>query len=553
MGFVKIRLEEKVRPSNTAPVITELGIGNFKAFGETQRVPIKPLTLIFGANSSGKSSIIHGLLLARHALDTGHLDVFKTQIGGDSVDLGGIRQYVHRGDTRRCIEFTVALETTSLPAWLLHLFPEGPYRLSVRWRLADRADRYDGILADLPAGKAGVVTTEFSANEAIVWRLRRDSSGTFAFEHVSPVLAEADQKTARKLSSLRDAIKPDATAFKEALPRARGKLRFSVEYFLPLKSAPGLDCAKPGGPKDDATLEFERLVESLVTPKLEEAVISVARAAADGLQRLRYLGPLRCYPMRHSFLMQARDENWIAGGGYAWEEIARNSDVCKRVNAWLSSDRLQTKYRLSHRRYANSREAEQLITDALREEPSQWRGVAELSPDHRATSLVKALLEEPELNHIEDLVLLDERSNTPVYPRDVGIGVSQVLPVLVHAFADQEQIVVIEQPEIHLHPALQAELGDVFIESALGPQRNTFLLETHSEHLILRVLRQVRDTMEGKLRPGTTPVRPEDVSVIFVEPTAQGSIVRHLPVTPDGDFAAPWPGGFFAERLADLP
>lgn len=257
--------------------------------------------------------------------------------------------------------------------------------------------------------------------------------------------------------------------------------------------------------------------------------------------------------MRHFFLMRARDDNWIAGGGYAWEEIARNSDVWKRVNAWLSSDWLQTKYRLSHRRYVNPQEAVPFITDALRDEPSEQKGVAELGLDQRAASLADALLGEPGLNHIEDLVLVNARSNTPVYPRDVGIGVSQVLPVLVHAFADQKQIVIIEQPEIHLHPALQAELGDVFIESALGPGRNTFLLETHSEHVILRVLRRVRETTEGKLPRGATPVRPEDVSVVFVEPTAKGSRVRSLPVTPDGDFAVPWPGGFFAERLADLP
>jgi hypothetical protein len=153
----------------------------------------------------------------------------------------------------------------------------------------------------------------------------------------------------------------------------------------------------------------------------------------------------------------------------------------------------------------------------------------------------------------DELVLMDLRTNTPVTHRDVGIGVSQVLPVLVHAYADKERIVAIEQPEIHLHPALQAELGDLFIESALGERKNTFLLETHSEHLILRILRRVRETTEKRLPPGATPVGVEDVSVLFVEPTDKGSIVRQMTVTPDGDFAEPWPGGFFAERLKDLP
>jgi predicted ATPase len=113
-------------------------------------------------------------------------------------------------------------------------------------------------------------------------------------------------------------------------------------------------------------------------------------------------------------------------------------------------------------------------------------------------------------------------------------------------------MVAIEQPEIHLHPALQAELGDVFIDSALGGGGNTFLLETHSEHLLLRIMRRMRETHSGKLAPGVVPVRPADVSVLFVEPESGGSIVREMPLNERGELVKAWPGGFFEEGLNEI-
>ena len=69
-------------------MLTAIRIGNFKALAESQKIPIRPLTLIYGANSSGKWSILHSLVLARRALETGELDVHRTALGGESVDLG---------------------------------------------------------------------------------------------------------------------------------------------------------------------------------------------------------------------------------------------------------------------------------------------------------------------------------------------------------------------------------------------------------------------------------------------------------------------------------
>ncbi|HRZ38144.1 MAG TPA: AAA family ATPase [Candidatus Paceibacterota bacterium] len=92
-------------------MLTSLSIGNFKAFGEIQTIPIRPITLIFGANSSGKSSIIHSLLLARHALETGNWSVHRTAQGGDSMDLGGFGAYVHRHDLATPVTLGFGLST----------------------------------------------------------------------------------------------------------------------------------------------------------------------------------------------------------------------------------------------------------------------------------------------------------------------------------------------------------------------------------------------------------------------------------------------------------
>ncbi|MEA1901353.1 MAG: AAA family ATPase, partial [Thermodesulfobacteriota bacterium] len=154
--------------------------------------------------------------------------------------------------------------------------------------------------------------------------------------------------------------------------------------------------------------------------------------------------------------------------------------------------------------------------------------------------------------NIQELNLIDRRSDTIVSHRDVGIGVSQVLPVLVSAYANQNKIVAIEQPEIHLHPALQADLGDLFLQSALGENQNRFLIETHSEHLLLRIMRRMRQTAAGELPDGIPEIRPEDVMVLFVEPDGPRSIIREMPLNEHGDLVKAWPGGFFEEGLREV-
>ncbi|MBI3799523.1 MAG: AAA family ATPase [Deltaproteobacteria bacterium] len=150
------------------------------------------------------------------------------------------------------------------------------------------------------------------------------------------------------------------------------------------------------------------------------------------------------------------------------------------------------------------------------------------------------------------LRVVNRKSGVIANIRDVGFGVSQILPIIAQSRLSFNKTLLIEQPEIHLHPAHQAELADVFIQSALGKQQNTFILETHSEHLILRILRRIRETTEGELEPGLIPIRPDQVAVLYVLPGADGTKVVEIPIRPDGEFAKRWPQGFFAERAKEL-
>ena len=95
-------------------------------------------------------------------------------------------------------------------------------------------------------------------------------------------------------------------------------------------------------------------------------------------------------------------------------------------------------------------------------------------------------------------------------------------------------------------------MADVFVESALGERKNTFILETHSEHLILRLLRRIRETTNGELPPGVPALSPDQVGVIYVERGDSGVKLTSLTIDATGDFTSRWPAGFFEERAGEL-
>lgn len=571
-----------------------LRVGNFKAFADTQRVPLKPITLIFGPNSAGKSSFIHSLALAHEAQfgrekrSLARLDVHHTDVGGSAIDLGGFRQYVHRGQLNKRVEWGAELKVSALSqrkdqrlVQLLAPISSVALNIALGIELDDqdrpkpgaepRVDsieiigdgtellrmsrRRPRIQSDLFDNNKTEQQVPFSANDGInTLRLDRLASDHPVFRQVLKAIVEA-QTTSEEMRP------EDFDGANEAITALLPELVVRVDQFFPssveLPKSDGADISpvsilfpvSKGNRKED----IAQAVRFVLPRTLNDLIKGLADALADELKQLQYLGPLRSFPPRHLAFAEHEDANWYAGGGYAWDVVRRDDAVRKAVNGWLGSSKLKTPYKLVVRSLVALDQLqvpleeglERLQNDGLdmeHEEESQYAtgGAWPIIKDvEAATTDLLSAMESSDADRIRELVLVDQRTNTVVTHRDVGIGISQVLPVLVMAYGSRNKLLAMEQPEIHLHPALQAELGDVFIEAALGERGNTFILETHSEHLILRLMRRIRE--------GT--VSPDDIGVVFVEPLARGSRFIELRIDEEGDFTDEWPGGFFEESF----
>lgn len=525
-------------------MIKTLEIENFKGISTRQRVDFAPLTLLFGANSAGKSTILQALLYLHEILERGNADVDRTELGGSVIELGGFSRLVHRHDTSRAITLRVEFATPgNLERFGRDLdgfpFPDldddiesAWLELTIRWRTT--------AMVHGPIVERAVIGVAHDP-DPLVWLETgpslREGEPLYArvnLEH--PIIANAADQIAEAWSWIAvpeevfqppnvdeddDVFLADGSRVEDGhrLPIfAISRSRFSA---LPATNEPLR--VIPFGRRDDPKGDIPDVGTGIafdVRTFLEMLILGTTAQLAAALRDTLYIGPLRTIPPRGFLYERAgRLTSW-ADGLAAWDLLlADRTTLVERTNHWL------------RRLGAGCQVTVQSLFDPT-------ASAEDLSIDHVDRTVRR--------------LLLDTGTGSLVLPSEVGAGVSQVLPVIVAALQARTGLALVEQPEIHVHPAVQVGLGDLFIEATTGDSRRLMLVETHSEHLILRLLRRIRETTEGELPKDAPAFSAEQLSVLYVEAHPEGVRIRRLRVDEQGDFKDRWPHGFFAERREEL-
>lgn len=411
-------------------MITHLHLTRFKAWHDTGKIALRPVTLLLGTNSSGKSSLAQSLLLLKQTVQSPDRTV-ALNLGGnephDLFDFGEFADVLHQ-PAQGVRQFGIALGFQAPAA------------------------------ARVPAGHLACVYGQ-NARGGVVLQSLQLGAGERRF-----------QVARRGANAYAVSVDGERTA------RLKGP-EHAPERSVALAAATVAGLGADGALVEDTSLALRRELEAI-----------------------HYLGPFRRPPTRHT----------------VWHHTTPGtlgSDGARVIEALLA--------------HTSATGAGQ---NALLQHLAHWlqrMGMAE----HLS------LQQQGRTNHY---ALLVHRDGIASNLHDVGVGVAQVLPVLALGYlAAPGSTLILEEPELHLHPLAQAVLGDFFV--TLSRQRQVqFLVETHSEHLFRR--------LQTALARNT--VQRNDCALYFVERGEAGASLRELSLDDYGRVLN-WPPHFFGDALGE--
>ena len=444
-------------------MLRELRIKNFKCWEDTGPIRMAPITLFFGANSSGKSSIGQFLMMLKQTVESpDRKAVFYPGGKSSAVQLGGYQEMVYLRDPLKKIEF------------------------EYKWDIPDKE----------------LVIKDSINNKSF-------SGSNLAFN--ASISLDEDQHSV-VLNDLRYRLFDlnNDEVFSIGMERRNGgKSEYKIEstgYHLKRKQGRW----QPGPP-----VRFYGFPDEVVAYHQNADFVQELNLIHEKFFRsVFYLGPLR-----------TKAERLYSWTGIEPESVGYSGE--NTIAAILAS--LKRKINPAYKRRAKG--FQQIIAEKLKD----MRLIDEFK--------IKSISEKRQEYEVKVKTSGADFVDLP----DVGFGVSQVLPVLVQIFyAPHNSIIIMEQPEIHLHPAAQATLADVMIDAIdcreQGKDRNIqLIIETHSEHFLRRLQRRIAENR----------ISEDKVSACFADITKIPARLEPLQIDMFGNILN-WPQNFFGDEITDI-
>ncbi len=424
----------------------KMALQNFKSWKNTNDIRLAPLTMLFGANSSGKSSLLQSILLMKQTVEsTDRRLVLRTQAEPDGIiDLGTLREIIHNnGDT---------------------------IRLEFEWQPPQ--DEND------------------TGQRLINFSTQVKATGDAIFVENFNYLG--DGRSVGMSRSENDSYKVNLTDRDgNPIKRARRGQPRAIPYPIKAYDFPS-----------EASAQFGQRDAQILS--------DFALALEQQFERTRYLGPLREPPQRVY--------NW---GGERPQDVGRRGELA--IAAYLAM--------LDHEKDMKQRERGNSPAARVR----YWFNEIHLLNQLEVTPIRKGGVQ-------YEVKVRRENSSAEVLLTDVGFGVSQVLPIIVLCYyVEPGTTILLEQPELHLHPAVQSALADVFMD-VIQNRGVQLIIESHSEHLLRRVQRRIA---EGSFSS-------EQSALYFCAYDAQQSYstIQELELNLFGEIMN-WPVDFFGDALGE--